>query len=197
METSNFYAVANLLAIVGGPILAVFVTRYIDKLRARNDRRLDLFRVLMRTRRMALSAEHVAAINLVEIDFAGEKDVIQKRSDYFKALGTDVTRMSPAEHSKFFAEREALLAKLLHSIAKVLGVKMEQLDIFSGGYVPQGWLNLENQQAELRLLALDLLRGDRALPVTQFAGMTGSNYPFPPPPKMERWEPKPPSPGAS
>ena len=37
---------------------------------------MDLFRTLMRTRRVPMSADHVGALNLIEIEFASEPDVL-------------------------------------------------------------------------------------------------------------------------
>ena len=42
-------------------------------------------------------------------------------------------------NKRLFDERQRLLAKVLHSMAKTLNFKIEQLEIFEGGYTPQGW----------------------------------------------------------
>ena len=69
METSDWInfaiLVATIFAIVYGPIKAVKITRELDDKRAKEQRRLDLFRTLMRTRQVQLDAEHVYSLNLV------------------------------------------------------------------------------------------------------------------------------------
>ena len=44
--------IATIVAVILGPILAVCVTRYIDESRLKQTRRMDVFRTLMRTRRI-------------------------------------------------------------------------------------------------------------------------------------------------
>lgn len=44
----------TILAIVVGPVIAVWVTRKIDRDRAAAERKMDIFRTLMRTRGMPI-----------------------------------------------------------------------------------------------------------------------------------------------
>ena len=99
--------------------------------------------------------DHVGALNLVEIEFKDEPAVITEWKAYFEHLGIEHPKrteeqvkddMKQEEKNqrldkydlRIAKEREKLLAKLLHAIAKVLDFKIEQLEIFKGGYVPQG-----------------------------------------------------------
>ena len=75
MEGDNSLALATIAAVFLGPIAAVLITRLIDNYRLRSDRRIDVFRTLMRTRKMKLTPEHVGALNVVEIEFHGERKV--------------------------------------------------------------------------------------------------------------------------
>jgi hypothetical protein len=176
----------TILALLVGPILAVLVTRYMDDFRAKRERRMLVFRTLMRTRRMQLSADHVGALNLVEIEFHGEAPIIDAWKDYFSNLsGPAITVTTPqAEVEKFLRIRSNLLTKLLHALAKSLKFRMEQLDIFEGGYAPSGWFNDETQVREIRTLTLEVLRGLRALPITPLI-VAGSGNPFPPAPVID------------
>ena len=44
---------------------------------------------------------------------------------------------------RLYKERQRLLTKLLHAIAKEMKFDIEQLEIFKGGYIPQGWMILK------------------------------------------------------
>jgi hypothetical protein len=68
----------TIFALIAGPVVAVYVTRWFDRSRAAKERQLDVFRELMRTRRgtLALSPDHVKALNLVEIEFYGSSSVL-------------------------------------------------------------------------------------------------------------------------
>ena len=64
----SWFEILTVIALVAGPVIAVITSRCIDTFRAKRDRRMDIFRTLMRTRRSTLSVDHVGALNLVEID---------------------------------------------------------------------------------------------------------------------------------
>lgn len=180
METTTIIAIATIAAIVVGPILAVMVTRCIDEWRLKQTRRMDVFRTLMRTRRIRLNPDHVGALNLVEIEFYGEKAVLDAWKAYWEHLHLQVPP-TPNEQQQFFQDQDGRLTKLLHAIAKSLRFKMEQWDIFEGGYVPQGWLVDEQTARELRALTLDILNGRRGIPVIPM-NLPMANNPYPPPP---------------
>jgi hypothetical protein len=159
--SSEVFGWAILAATFLGPVFAVFTTRYIDGRRELNNRRLHIFRTLMATRRAPLTSEQVTALNLIEIDFQGKPDVLRAWKDYFENLSVD-----PSDERRIkraWEERPALHAKLLHAIAKALDYKIEQLDILSGGYGPQGFFDDVNAQRELRTLLGELLSGKRPL----------------------------------
>lgn len=182
----------TLLAIIAGPITAVFATRYMDDRKERHERRMNVFRVLMRTRRVPTSAEHVGALNLIEIEFAKDVDVLTAWRDLFSHFArqharrsdeiapqnvTGSDRNSPdARFSQRLAdERQRLLAKLLHAMAKALDFKIEQLEIFEGGYTPQGWEDEYVEQRLVRSFLLDLYSGRSTLPVVVFNGDKSKN----------------------
>lgn len=179
MTTVDFL---TLLALVGGPITAVLITRHLDTRREFRGRRMDLFRTLMRTRRVPMSADHVGALNLIEIEFAGEPDVLAAWKLLYQHFATEHVRRpyeqriphATLEESRqrdnlfdkrLFDERQRLLAKILHSMAKTLNFNIEQLEIFEGGYTPQGWQDEFVEQRMARNFILDLYRGRAALPV--------------------------------
>lgn len=178
----TWFEILTLIALIAGPVIAVIIARNMDTRRAKRERRMDIFRTLMRTRRSRLMPDHVGALNLVEIEFKEETAVITEWKAYFEHLAIDHPKrteeqvkdeMAQAEKQRRFGkyderiakEREKLLAKLLHAIAKVLGFKIEQLEIFEGGYAPQGWGDIEIQQEAIRRFLVGLALGRLVLPV--------------------------------
>jgi hypothetical protein len=67
--------IAVVIATFCGPLFAVLMTRHIDKVRLVRERRLNIFRTLMATRRTFISAEKAVALNMVEIEFYGIQPV--------------------------------------------------------------------------------------------------------------------------
>lgn len=174
--------ILTLIAIFGGPVVAVILTRWIDERRASRHRRMDVFRTLMRTRRSPIHPDHVGALNLVEIEFFGNDKVIRPLKDLMQHFANHQNRkpdeetkpdMDPAEVSRrdqkfdhrLGEERSELRTILLHAIAKHLGFNIEQLEIFRGGYTPQGWDNVEFEQSLIRQYFVDLYLGRKTIPI--------------------------------
>lgn len=174
--------ILTIFAIVSGPILAIVVSRHLDKQRERDARRMEIFRTLMRTRRTPMWPDHVGALNLVEIEFKDDEVILSAWKELFEhfakkhARGEDevVSEATPRDeinkrdkvfYDRLARERQTLLAKLLHAIAKRMNFKAEQLEIFEGGYTPQGWEEVEIEQRAIRRFAIDLYLGRATLPV--------------------------------
>lgn len=174
----------SVVAMIVGPISAVYITRHLDHQREERGRKVDVFRALMKTRRLRLSSEHVAALNLIEIEFYGHPDVTNARKVYFENLARKLPE-DQKEREKHFEQQEQLLAKLLHAMGKSLKFdNIEQIDIMTGGYSPQGWADIEAQQHVLRLLLIDMLNGNRSIPISPIVKPTATS-PYPPPPAEE------------
>ena len=60
--------------------------------------------------------------------------------------------------------------KVLSEMAKTLGIRVQQLDIFEGGYVPQGHVDIEREQVAIRRLLSEIADGKRSLPIEIRAG---------------------------
>lgn len=174
--------VLTLIAIFSGPVLAIMVSRYLENRKEVKERKLNVFRTLMRTRRTPVVPEHVGALNLIEIEFHDNERVLTAWRDLLRHFAAthprrpdeDITGPMDAHERRsrderfdrrLAQERQSLLAKLLHAIGKDIGFKAEQLDIFEGGYTPQGWEDYEIENRLIRRFTLDLLAGQRYLPV--------------------------------
>lgn len=183
-----------IVAILLGPVLAVLVTRYVDQKRNLRERQMYVFRTLMKTRRLNTSTDHVGALNLVEIEFYGINAVIDPYKDlirHFAAqharkieeqsgpnLSKDEQRFADLKfNDRINDERNKLLTKLLHAIGRELGFNIEQLEIFEGGYTPQGWVDVDTEQRLIRRYLIDLYAGRRVVPVgvVDFRSGTGSD----------------------
>lgn len=157
-----------------GPIFAVVVTRWNDDRRATRDRRMTLFRILMGTRRIQLSNEHVGALNLIEVEFADEPEILQAWKDLVAHLASTANQPTPQDWSD---RLETLKGKLLSKIAKKLGFDATNLDVFRGGYAPNAWGQNEQRQDFLWRYLYDLANHKNALPVTPHQPPPGPEKP--------------------
>jgi hypothetical protein len=160
MNDQTMLGWAVVLATFVGPIVAVFITRGIDELRARRARKLDTFRTMLRNRRSQLSADFVSGLNMVEVDFYNAPKVLAIHAELMKHFNTRTADQFTYERS------QRLVARLLYVMGQNLGYSMEQLDILEGGYVPQSMVDEQTEQALLRRSLLTVLTGQRPLPVT-------------------------------
>ncbi|WP_286909324.1 DUF6680 family protein [Roseovarius sp.] len=186
IEGVTILGVATAGAALIGPALAVWITRMSDDRKEVRARRMDIFRTLMRTRKMPIHFDHVGALNLIEIEFAKDADVIAAWKNYLKNLSERL----PADANKddeiaFSKARENLLTKLIYEISKVLKFKVEQLDILEGNYIPQGWNDDDWEQKIVRKALIDVLGGRRPL-LIQPHTPSQKNGPYPAAPEVPR-----------
>jgi hypothetical protein len=175
--------IAVVIATLLGPVSAVFVTRWIDAERDQRNRRMEVFRSLMGARRTPLSPERVRALNMVEIEFHGMKSVEAAYSNLFQHLHTQITEAnSEAWHDR----SRKLSTVLLSEIAKVLGYKLQQLDVLDGGYYPQGNADIEVELQSIRRLFIEVLAGKRSIAVSQALASPPAPFPPPPPPPQPK-----------
>ena len=76
----------NILAIICSPVIAVFVGRYLqDREKSRNDK-MEIFKILMMNRGLGWSYENAKALNIIEIVFADDDNVLKQWKDYYQKL---------------------------------------------------------------------------------------------------------------
>ena len=184
MQTVDWTAIATIVAVLIGPILAVWITRISDGRKEARTRRMDIFRTLMRTRKMPIHYDHVGALNLVEIEFVKDKKVISAWRAYLDNLGEKLPPNADTDtQNAFFQKRESLLTKLIFEISQVLKFKVQQLDILERNYIPQGWNDEDWEQRIARKALIDVMSGRRPV-LIQPVSPTGGSGPYPPAPQI-------------
>ena len=173
---------ATIVAVFLGPVFAVLAARHMDNRRADKARKLDIFRTLMRTRGLQLHWEHVGALNLVEVEFIDCPGVVNAWKEYLANLGEEIPVIEQKNrHDAFIKKRNSLLTKLIDEIAKALKIKVPQLDILEGNYVPLGWANDEWEQQLVRRGLINVLHEKSPIHIHPYQPLQEQN-PYPPPP---------------
>jgi hypothetical protein len=152
-----YIAIAIVCATLLGPVLAVFVTRLIDRRRERRHRQTEVFRTLMRSRRSNLSPDYVHAFNIVEIEFAGVDPIENAHRDLLRHLNIQSQLPDWSETLR------RLQTRLMYAIAVHLG------------YAPVAWVAMEDHQRAILKAMTELLPGTRALPVEIIPPRDSSN----------------------
>lgn len=157
---------AIVIASFTGPFCAVWAAEWLRKKSDKNARRVHIFRTLMATRSQPASQLHVEAINLVEIEFSNDKGVIDAWALYRHHLDSG-NRYST--YQDWDTERERLHHELLFAISGVLKYPFAKSDMKRGTYYPISLSEEANDTAATRKLWLEILKGNRPLPTSQFA----------------------------
>lgn len=158
----------TIFAIYYGPIKALKVQRKLDEEREARDRKLSIYKTLMSNRATRLSPAYVQALNLIEIEFAGdsenEKAVRRTWHELLDVFG------SYKDTPNAFDKTTELTAAMLESMGKCLGYDFDRVTIKKGAYHPELHVNIERDQLTLRSYLLELLdgTGKRKLPVAFF-----------------------------
>ena len=172
---------ATVAALLFGPVLAIWVAEILRKREEFRKRQIHVFRNLMATRTITMNFKHIEALNIVELEFYDHRKVMDCWRLYRTHL--DDTAYSKRDIAAWENDRAKLMVDLLYEMSISLGLSYDKSDIQKGVYYPKGYADTEQQQLELRKLLLQLLRGERQLP------MRAEVYPIQPPHPPAETEP--------
>lgn len=167
----------TLSAIIIGPILAVQTQKFLEAVRYKKQRRLNLFHTLMSTRASRVSNEHVGALNMIDLEFYGrkvfgyrfqtpkEKSITNAWKNYNDQLNT---RYEPEQLAIWIDKNDQLLTALLYKMSNALGYDFDEVQLKRDCYRPIAHGNLEEEQHKLRTALIEVLEGKKPLPIKQF-----------------------------
>lgn len=161
------------IAIISGPIVAVQVQKFIERLRARRQAKETIFKTLMSTRGTPISVHHVQALNMIDLEFYGKKKKDKKVVDSWKIYRDHLYNhpkdpKDPDYKSKFEAWTEKsndLLTDLLFEMAHSLNYDFDKVHLKRGAYTPRGHSDTELAQLFLRDRLVALFAGETAIPI--------------------------------
>ena len=154
-----------IVAVILGPILALWAQRYSERRREERARKLWLFRELMATRTIRLSGRHVEALNHIDLEFDPKKKADAKVLDAWK-MYLDTLSDTPnedAQKAARYEKREERFVDLIWEIGKYLGFSFDKVAIKRNAYSPIAHGELEDDQRLIRKGIVELLAGKRAL----------------------------------
>jgi hypothetical protein len=164
-RATMFFNVLTIFAIVAGPIIALQLQRRLDAQREAKQRKLWIFRTLMSFRATTVNPAYVQALNLIELDFNGSNAKEKNVRTCWKVLLDHLS--NPATEQNFNKSLD-LRAQLLIAMAKSLGYDFDEVQIKKSIYHPVAHVDTEKEQNALRKLLLEVLNGNRRIPVGVF-----------------------------
>jgi hypothetical protein len=156
----------TILAIILGPLLALWLQRLAEHRREQRQNRLWVFKTLMMYRATPLAYPYVQALNLIDISFNADSDKEKAVRDGWNTLLDHLIHNK--EQPDFNENARILTATLLASMGQCLGYHFDEVYLRRHAYQPEGHGRLEEEQRELRLLLLAVLRNDRRIPMAIF-----------------------------
>lgn len=165
--------IAVICATLLGPVLAVQVQKYLEGWRAEKERRTRVFKTLMATRAARLSAAHVEALNLIDLEFPSDKKQFKRVRSAWKAYHTHLGENVPEEaqvQAVFFSKRQDLFEDMLYEMALALGYDFDKTQIGKDAYSTQYQEKMEADALIIRTKLVEVLTGKAAFPmaVVQF-----------------------------
>jgi hypothetical protein len=161
-------------AVVGstllGPVLAVQAQKWIEAIKATDNRKKLVFEQLMATRSNRVSPEHVRALNMIDLVFNGsirfgftirgssEKKVLECWREYLDHLNN-----KSVDIHHWIALGDDLLTNLLCAIGEDVGYKFDRVHIKRGIYSPIAHGEIESELTDIRKGLLSLFKGESAL----------------------------------
>jgi hypothetical protein len=158
--------ILTIIAIIAGPLVALWLQRFAEKNREIRQNKFLIFKTLMMYRATPLAYQYVQALNVIDVVFNLENEQEKAVREAWAVL---LDHLNVNKGQPDFVEKiRTLTATLLTAMGKCLGYDFGEVYLKRHAYLPEAHGKLEEQQTELRLLLLQVLRGDRRLPVAVF-----------------------------
>jgi hypothetical protein len=159
-------AIFTILAIIIGPLVALWLQRRAEDHREKRQGRLWVFKTLMMYRATPLAYAYVQALNLIDISF--DADTTKERA-IRAAWNSLLDHLTVNKGRPDFEENtRTLTATLLAAMGTCLGYEFDDVYLRRHAYQPEGHGRVEQEQHELRELLLQVLRNDRRIPIALF-----------------------------
>ena len=173
MQQSTALALATILAIILGPIVALWLQRISERQRERRYRKLVVFKELMATRATRLSSRHVDALNSIEVEFSegskGSKRVLDAWRLYLDHL-TGGGEMNDDQFERWTEKGNDLLTDLLYEMSRALQYDFDKVALKKNVYSPKAHGELEQDQYLLRKYIVEMMAGKRPFSIGIFTG---------------------------
>lgn len=165
-------SISIIVATLLGPILAVQAQKAVERARDRHNRKSWVFHNLMATRASRISADHVQALNMIDLVFYGRRVLGSHRRSKAETAVLDAwheyldhlnTKYEKENFSLWVTKGDELFVNLLFTLAVDVGYRFDRVQLKKGAYSPIAHGELEFEQQQVRKLTIDLLSGAQPL----------------------------------
>lgn len=156
-----------MVSVIAGPILAVQIQKSLESRRQDTAKKLQVFKDLMSTRAATLAFQHVSALNMVGIEFHGNKNkkVVNAWIAYLDQLNS-YPNEKPELEPIWIEKKNDLLSDLLYEMGVSLGFEFDKTHIKKAGYLPKAYVDQELEQNFIRKGMVDVFLGEKSIPMS-------------------------------
>ncbi|MFJ5320554.1 DUF6680 family protein [Pectobacterium parvum] len=170
--TSGDFLVAICTAL--SPLIAVQVTKYIERNISLKNEKIKIFKTLMFTRAEKLDRRHVEALNSIDVVFTSvnneEKTIRSDWKAYLDILNNaptsnDDNELPQSRVEEWSHRRDDMFLTMMCSMGNYLGFDIDKTHIKNQSYFPRGYFDFSKKQTDAQEAVLDILSGKKSLPV--------------------------------
>jgi hypothetical protein len=135
------YEIITFLAILVGPVLAVFVQLVAERRKQARDQQTHTLRMLVSARHLPADPTYSTAINMVPIDYNRVPKVMAAHKSYIEAIMYQPSAENADAHWKQVISKQT---KLIFEMAKHLNYDLPETDIQTSAYAAKGFIERDN-----------------------------------------------------
>lgn len=165
---------AIILATLMGPVLAIQAQKLIERATERRNAKKRIFYALMATRAARVAAEHVQALNMIDLEFgkgifgwwpARDKEVTRRWRIYADQLNLPFDEDDQTSLRNWVDRGDELFTDLLDAMAKALGYDFDRVQLRRGIYYPKAHSEAERRREVFDKALVRIVTGEDALPM--------------------------------
>ena len=176
MTTSDyillFAAISAVASTLLAPLLALQVQKLLERRRDADNRRLNIFKTLMATRSARVSAVHVEALNMIDVEFHKIKrfekviDAWRDYRDHLNNFPKDENEKEDDQKARFevwLTKGDDLFTDLLYEMGRALKYRFDRVHLRRSMYFPKGLGEIDTDANIIRKALVSLLTGEHAI----------------------------------
>ena len=165
-STEILIGVAGVVVAFATPLIALELQKWLDERHESRNRKLTIFKNLMMYRVTPLSPHFVQSLNLVDLEFNGKDKREAAVREQWKILLDHFNNYTEAKEP--VEKAQELTRGLLKAMGKYFNYQFDEVYLKRGAYYPKYFVDTELEQNTLRKQLLEVLAGNRRLPVGIF-----------------------------
>ncbi len=151
-------------AIAFSPIIALRIQKAEEDNKDIKQKQLNIFKALMATQAARVSPEHCYALNMIDIEFYGCKNVLSSWATYKAHLNSMTSEQTDEAAKVWLKTGNDLLMNLLSDISKHLNLYINKEDL-NGLYFPRAQGEYENDKYLIRKGVLEVINGIKTISI--------------------------------